>query len=126
MNHMRAQILKLTLLMMLFTSNAVGSPTANPIAKGAPVLAPTPPVVAATSYLLIDADSGKILAEKNSNMRVEPASITKMMTMYVVDNEIKAGKISLNDNVTISKKAWKGNWDQECLCKLIPQCQLQS
>ncbi len=75
------------------------------VADAAPV--PSPPKLAATSYLLIDADSGRILAEKDIHKKVEPASITKMMTAYVVYKEIANGRLTLDEEVTISKKAWR-------------------
>ena len=68
---------------------------------------PTPPKVAARAYILLDFDSGRIIAEKNANQRVEPASLTKIMAGYVIDKELAAGNISLSDQVRISKKAWK-------------------
>ncbi|MEJ2060370.1 MAG: D-alanyl-D-alanine carboxypeptidase [Gammaproteobacteria bacterium] len=68
---------------------------------------PAPPSFKASSYILMDANSGKILAEKNADKRVEPASITKIMTAYVLYKSIQAGRVSLNDEVTISKKAWR-------------------
>ncbi len=72
-----------------------------------PTVIPGSPVIASSSYIMIDYDSGKVLAEENSNKRVAPASITKVMTAYVVFREIRAGNINLDDLVTISKKAWK-------------------
>lgn len=72
-----------------------------------PVPVPAPPQVAAESYLLIDYDSGKVIAEKNPDMQVEPASITKLMTAYVVYEEIIADRMKLDDKVTISEKAWR-------------------
>jgi D-alanyl-D-alanine carboxypeptidase (penicillin-binding protein 5/6) len=68
---------------------------------------PKAPTVAAKSYLLIDFDSGQILAEKDVDAQVEPASITKMMTAYVVFKELAAGSLQLNDMVTVSEKAWR-------------------
>ena len=68
---------------------------------------PAPPKLAAKSYLLIDVHSGRVLAEKNIDTKIEPASITKLMTAYVVYKELEAGRLSLNEEVTISKKAWK-------------------
>lgn len=73
--------------------------------QAAPV--PSPPKLAATSYLLVDADSGRILAEKEIHKKVEPASITKMMTAYVVYKEIESGRLSMSEEVTVSKKAWR-------------------
>ena len=68
---------------------------------------PSPPRLAAESFLLIDADSGRILAEKNVDKKVEPASITKLMTAYVVYKEMESGRLSLDEEVTVSKKAWR-------------------
>ncbi len=68
---------------------------------------PVAPSVEATAYVLQDFHSGKVLAEKNSEKKVEPASLTKMMTIYVVENELKRGNISLSDKVKISEKAWR-------------------
>ena len=68
---------------------------------------PNPPELDATSYFLVDFDSGQVLAEKNPDDRVEPASITKLMTAYLVDKAIADGDISLDEMVTISEKAWR-------------------
>ena len=68
---------------------------------------PEAPQVAASSYILLDYHSGHILASENPHLQVEPASITKMMTAYVVFSEIKSGNLSLDDMVTISEKAWR-------------------
>jgi D-alanyl-D-alanine carboxypeptidase (penicillin-binding protein 5/6) len=75
--------------------------------QAAPVPVPAPPQVSAESYLLIDFDSGKVLAEKNSELQVEPASITKLMTAYVVYKEMEAGRLAMDDEVTVSEKAWR-------------------
>jgi len=69
--------------------------------------APAVPSVEATAYVLQDFHSGKVLAEKNSEKKIEPASLTKMMTVYVVENELKSGNINLSDKVKISEKAWR-------------------
>ena len=68
---------------------------------------PASPSVAAKSYILIDFNSGKVLAEKNADVRVPPASLTKIMTVYVVFRELKNGHLTLDEKVTISKKAWQ-------------------
>ena len=68
---------------------------------------PTAPRIAAKSYILQDFDSGKVLAELNSKQRLPPASITKLMTAYVVSKELGAGNIALTDDVLISEKAWR-------------------
>ena len=76
-------------------------------AAAAAIDAPPPPDIAARSYLLMDYHSGRIIAEKNGEQRLEPASLTKMMTAYVILNELKSGKIHLDDKVLISEKAWR-------------------
>lgn len=73
----------------------------------APTLIPAPPRVNAKAYFLIDHNSGHILAEKNADKQIEPASLTKLMTAYVVLFEIERGGISIEDDVKISKKAWR-------------------
>lgn len=70
-------------------------------------LVPAAPHIASTAHILIDADSGKILAKKGIDERRPPASLTKVMTVYVIAKAIQAGQISLDDKVTISKKAWR-------------------
>lgn len=70
-------------------------------------LVPATPKINAKGFLLIDFDSGRILAEKKLNTRMEPASLTKMLTSYVVASELKRGGIGLNDMVTVSEKAWR-------------------
>lgn len=68
---------------------------------------PTAPTVAAKSYILQDFASGRVLAEHDADQRLPPASITKLMTAYVVSHELKAGNINLADEVLISEKAWR-------------------
>lgn len=68
---------------------------------------PNPPEFQANAYLLIDHQSGRILAEKNSAMRVEPASITKLMTTYVAFQELRQGHLRLGQLATVSRKAYK-------------------
>ena len=65
------------------------------------------PEIKANSYLLVDFHSGVELAEKNSDKQIEPASITKLMTAYVIYKELAKGSITEADNVLISKKSWK-------------------
>ncbi|MGJ8668717.1 MAG: D-alanyl-D-alanine carboxypeptidase family protein [Oceanococcus sp.] len=68
---------------------------------------PEPPSFESNSYILLDYKSGQVLAEKNSAEQVDPASITKLMTAYIVFSELRDGKVGLDDLATISKKAWK-------------------
>lgn len=67
---------------------------------------PPPPQVNAKGYILVDFTTGKVLAEGNPDDKLAPASLTKMMTSYVIGTEILAGNISPTDMVTISKNAW--------------------
>ncbi len=71
------------------------------------LITPAPPPVSAKSYILIDVNSGKVIAEKDSNMKMPPASLTKMMTLYVVSKALHQNRIHLNDEVRISEEAWK-------------------
>ena len=68
---------------------------------------PNPPELNLKSYILIDPDTNKVIAESNSNGQIEPASMTKVMTAYVVADQIKNNLISLDDEVLVSEKAWK-------------------
>jgi D-alanyl-D-alanine carboxypeptidase (penicillin-binding protein 5/6) len=68
---------------------------------------PSPPNIPANSYILMGYKSGKILAQKNVDEHIPPASMTKMMSLYIVFHELKNGQIKLDDKVRISKKAWK-------------------
>jgi len=81
--------------------------THSTLAIAAPALIPAPPRVNAKAYLLIDHHSGHVLAERNADKKIEPASLTKLMTAYVVLFEIERGGISLEDEVKISEKAWR-------------------
>jgi D-alanyl-D-alanine carboxypeptidase (penicillin-binding protein 5/6) len=68
---------------------------------------PKPPEVPARAYYLVDHFSGRVLAENHADDRVEPASLTKLMTAYVVFNALKEGRLKLADEVTISEHAWR-------------------
>lgn len=85
----------LSVLLLLFTINI----SAAPIPK-----APNPDV---KSYILIDYDSGMVIAEKNSDLILPPASITKIMTSYIIFTELKNQTLDRKDDVLVSKKAWK-------------------
>lgn len=93
--HRTVQILLISIL--LYASQAV--------IAAAPV--PKPPNLKATGYILLDYNSGQVLAERNSNERMEPASLTKMMVSYIVSKELANDAIKLDDKVKISKKAWR-------------------
>lgn len=68
---------------------------------------PEPPDIEASSYVLMDFHSGQVLATHNGDAAVEPASITKVMTVYVAFDELKSGHIALDDEVLISERAWR-------------------
>lgn len=68
--------------------------------------APNAPQIDAKAWILIDYASGKVLTESNADQRLDPASLTKMMTSYVVGQAIKAGKIKPDDLVTVGQDAW--------------------
>lgn len=68
---------------------------------------PKAPNVAAKSYYVVDFSSGQVLAEKEPDMQVEPASITKLMTAYVVYKEMAEDRLSMKDMVDISETAWR-------------------
>ena len=68
---------------------------------------PSPPQLAAKSYMLMDAASGEVLVEHNGDERLPPASLTKVMTAYIATLEIQKGQISDSDMVTVSEKAWR-------------------
>ena len=75
--------------------------------SSAVTVVPSPPEVEAVSYLIVDSDSGYYLVEKNIDRRVEPASLTKMMTAYVAASQIAGGHIAMSDQVTVSERAWR-------------------
>jgi D-alanyl-D-alanine carboxypeptidase (penicillin-binding protein 5/6) len=81
--------------------------TATLNADAANAIIPAPPELAAEGYLLIDADSGLVLVEHNSLQRLPPASLTKMMTSYVVSSVLMNGTLKLEDEVNVSVKAWR-------------------
>jgi len=93
----------LTLVFLTLASTALAP---SVLAADKPII-PPPPQVAASSYLLIDADTGDVLVENNANEPLPPASLTKIMTSYLAAVELEAGRIKMTDAVPISVKAWK-------------------
>jgi len=89
--------LRNTVAFILFLFASIANATDLPVAPNIPI----------DSYLLVDFYSGAELAAKNPDKRIEPASITKLMTAYVIYTELKKGNISMDDKVLISEKAWK-------------------
>jgi serine-type D-Ala-D-Ala carboxypeptidase (penicillin-binding protein 5/6) len=76
-------------------------------APATPMAVPTAPQVDARAYILVDFRTDKILAAKDAVARVEPASLTKLMTAYIVFQELAAGKLKLDEQVTVSEHAWR-------------------
>jgi len=87
------------LLLCLFIGLTPSSYAANNV--------PELPQLSASQYLLVDYLSGTELAAKDPDKRIEPASITKLMTAYVLYQELERGNIKLEDRVLVSEKAWK-------------------
>jgi D-alanyl-D-alanine carboxypeptidase (penicillin-binding protein 5/6) len=85
-------------ILLLFVASAL---------RAEPLPVPKPPSIGAKAFILEDFDSGRIIADKDSNKPVEPASITKLMSAYAVFKELHSGNIALGDMVTISEKAWR-------------------
>src|SRR5450631_1157233 len=107
---MKSTVLALTLLAAASLHAAVAAQPASAPASAPPAGAataaaavPKAPSIDARAYLLIDEASGQTLAESNADQRMEPASITKLMSAYVVFQALKEGRLSLNDPVTISE-----------------------
>lgn len=72
-----------------------------------PVIIPSEPSISAKSWVLMDAASGHVITQHEANKPLPPASLTKLMTAYLIEHEIDAGNLSLSDDVLISEKAWR-------------------
>lgn len=92
----------LRILVVVFTLFSIAAPQ-NAVAQ----FVPPPPKIHAKGWLAVDFQSGFVMAESNAGKRMEPASLTKLMTAWVVFNELKASNTKLQDEVLISKKAWR-------------------
>ncbi len=79
-------------------------------APSAPASIPEPPAPDVRAYLLMDYASGRVLFGKNYDDRIDPASLTKMLTSYVIAQEVKLGRLHYTDMVTISENAWSKNY----------------
>ncbi|NQY42444.1 MAG: D-alanyl-D-alanine carboxypeptidase, partial [Legionellales bacterium] len=75
--------------------------------KSQETFVPAPPTVKAASYVVLDANSNTIISEKNPHILRDPASLTKMLSLYIISDYLTKGEISLDDQVKISTKAWK-------------------
>jgi D-alanyl-D-alanine carboxypeptidase (penicillin-binding protein 5/6) len=74
------------------------------------VIMPAPPQINAKGHILIDYNTGKVISSENADIQLAPASLTKMMTSYIIGTEIASGNINTSDKVTISEKAWAKNF----------------
>jgi len=103
----RAMLRHIKLLPLLFL--IIGNPVAAqlPVPSVTPTIIPRPPEIAATSYILLDAKTGSILIEENADEALPPASLTKIMTAYILEEEIMSGNLSRDDEIHISEKAWR-------------------
>jgi len=99
------KILLLIVIAMALPLAAMAQRPPPPPPKGMPT--PAAPTLGANSYILLDFNSGSALVESNPDMHVEPASITKVMTSYVVFTELAAGNITLDELVNVSETAWR-------------------
>ena len=99
------KILLLIAIAMAVPLTAMAQRPTPPPPKNMPT--PAAPTLGANSYILLDFNSGHVLVESNPDMRVEPASITKVMTSYVVFTELAGGNIKLEDKVIVSEIAWR-------------------
>jgi D-alanyl-D-alanine carboxypeptidase (penicillin-binding protein 5/6) len=87
-------------------TSAPPAPVAAPAASSAMAM-PTAPQVDARAYIVVDHRTGKVLAAADADARVEPASLTKLMTAYIVFQELAAGKLKLDEQVNVSEHAWR-------------------
>ncbi|MGH8613229.1 MAG: D-alanyl-D-alanine carboxypeptidase family protein [Gammaproteobacteria bacterium] len=92
----RTAVSGLSLTLALFASSAMATE-----------MVPKPPQVAAKAHILVDADSGQVLSEQNADTALEPASLTKIMTVYAVAAGLQQNDIHLADEVVVSEEAWK-------------------
>ena len=93
--HIAKSVVSLLVATMFLSSNVLSAPI------------PKPPNPNIKSYVLMDFDSGMIIASKNPDAQIPPASITKIMTSYIAFLELQNNTLNMNEDVLISKKAWK-------------------
>ncbi|RBO82252.1 D-alanyl-D-alanine carboxypeptidase family protein [Marinomonas aquiplantarum] len=91
---------------LLATLSIVFGLVSTPV-SAAPSLIPTPPQLSASSYILMDAYTGDVLVSHNADEELPPASLTKLMTAYIIEYELARGNLSFSDQVSVSEKAWR-------------------
>jgi D-alanyl-D-alanine carboxypeptidase (penicillin-binding protein 5/6) len=103
-----ASLVGLAVIATCWAASPAVTPTPPAAAAALPAVAvPSAPQVDARSYILVDYQTNKVLAEKEATARMEPASLTKLMTAYIVFQELAAGKLKLEDMVNVSEHAWR-------------------
>ncbi|EPN8544059.1 MULTISPECIES: D-alanyl-D-alanine carboxypeptidase family protein [Vibrio] len=95
---------------ILHTVLITGFAAVSSLAYAAPSVVPNAPELSSRGYVLMDFHTGKVLVERDAHKRLNPASLTKLMTAYVAGQEINTGNITLNDEVVISRNAWAKNF----------------
>lgn len=78
-----------------------------PLAATAQIAPLQPPEIAARNYMLVDVTANQVLASKDVDAQIEPASLTKLMTAYLVFDALRAKKLSLEQRLPVSERAWK-------------------
>ena len=95
---------------------AVAAANALPPLAADNALADNAPALPAKAWLLMDYDSGQVLASANANEALPPASLTKMMTSYIVEQALRSGKLKPTDLVSVSDNAWcRGTSAEACM-----------
>ncbi|WP_374941132.1 D-alanyl-D-alanine carboxypeptidase family protein [Pseudomonas sp. 102515] len=101
-------LLGLAALALAWLGQVEAAPAAVPAtAPAANVLIPSPPQLSAKAWVLMDATTGQVIAEEDSHEHLPPASLTKLMTVYVATRDIQAGQLKADDKVTVSEHAWR-------------------
>lgn len=93
--------------LVLMTAQVLAQAVPTPQVPTPQTMIPAPPQIAAKSWFLMDADSGRVLVEHNADERLPPASLTKLMTAYLVERELDRGNIGMDDMVRVSENAWR-------------------
>ena len=98
------------------TKKAAAAANALPPLAAQSALADNPPALPAKAWLLMDFDSGEVLASANADEALPPASLTKMMTSYIVEQALRSGKLKQTDLVSVSQNAWcRGSGTESCM-----------
>ena len=98
-------VIWVALILCISTMVTANVPLTEAVGSGPPI--PGAPKLNASGYILIDARNGEVLVDRNAEEPLPPASLTKMMTAYIAEREIAAGRADIEDMVPISVKAWK-------------------